>query len=66
MGLVRPRGAFVTNDGFDWPTVLGPSDILEDDHPAVVAHPGSFEPVRATIPTPVTPPAGDQRARKRA
>jgi hypothetical protein len=52
MALVRPRSPFVSTAlGYD--VVLSRADILEDDHPHVTAHPDCFEPVRATITSPV-------------
>ena len=46
--LVRPIAPFVsTATGMD--IVLGPSDILEDTHPCVRAHPELFERLRPTV-----------------
>lgn len=71
--LVRPVQAFnsVIDGGHPNGIILGPSDILRDDNPHVLAHPELFEPVRTTYgadldqPETATARPGEKRAVKR-
>lgn len=49
--LVRPKGP-VESLALGYPIILTPADVLDDRHPHVKAQPGSFEPIRETIPLP--------------